>query len=163
LNPLSVDDNEIIIRRAIAADVETLFDIRTSVIENRMTREELAAIRVTPETVSALLSGGQAAAFLAAKDDRALGFSMARADVADVFALFVRPEAQGAGLGSRLLAESERWLAERGVGSAWLLTGGESQAVTFYERRGWCGEDRTADGQIRFVKRLDNQAPAAVD
>jgi GNAT superfamily N-acetyltransferase len=125
-----------------------------------MSLEELAAIGVTPEAVSALLSGAEAAAFLATKGDHALGFSIARADVADVFALFVRLEAQGTGLGSRLLAEAEQWLAGKGVGSAWLLTGGESRAVAFYERCGWRREDRTADGQIRFVKRFGQPSVA---
>lgn len=138
--------------------METLFDIRLSVVENRMTREELAAIGVTPEAVSTLLNGQQAAAFLAIDGERALGFSMARADFADVFALFVRPEAQRAGLGSRLLTEAERWLAEKYVHSAWLLTGDGSPAVAFYEKRGWCREGDAADGQIRFVKHLDEQA-----
>lgn len=113
-----------------------------------MTREELAVIGVTPEAVSALLNGEQAAAFLAEKGAQALGFAMARADVADIFALFVRPEAQGAGLGARLLAEAEHWLAGKDVSLAWLATDAESPAVTFYKRHEWREESRTADRQI---------------
>ncbi len=158
-----MDQNEISIRRAIAADVEALFDIRTSVVENRLTREELAAIGITLEAISTHLASEHAAAFLAIKGDEALGFSMARAVVADVFALFVRPGAQGAGLGSRLLAEAERWLAEKDVSCAWLLTDDGSPAVAFYEKLGWRSEGRTADGQIRFVKRLDNQESPACE
>ena len=36
------------IRLATTADVETLFELRTSVRENHQSREELAAIGVTP-------------------------------------------------------------------------------------------------------------------
>lgn len=43
------------VRTATVADVDTLFDIRTSVRENYMSRAELAAIGVTPASVSALL------------------------------------------------------------------------------------------------------------
>jgi GNAT superfamily N-acetyltransferase len=148
--------NAIDIRRAGAADVEALFEIRTSVVENHLTRQELAALGVTPEAVAALLEGDRTAAFLATDGDRTLGFSMARADLGDIFALFVRPEAQGAGLGSLLLAEAERWLSDKEVRAAWLLTGDGSgpRAASFYEKRGWRREGRQADGQIRFSKRL---------
>jgi GNAT superfamily N-acetyltransferase len=121
----------------------------------------LAAFGITPEAVATLLRSGRTAAFLATSGDRALGFSMARADLEDIFALFVRPEAQNGGLGSRLLAEAERWLTDKEVRSAWLLTGDESgpRAAAFYEKRGWRREGRLADGQIRFSKRLHDTAP----
>jgi GNAT superfamily N-acetyltransferase len=149
--------NAIYIRRASVRDAEALFEVRTSVVENHMTRGQLTAIGVTPESVASLLESGRTVAFIATNGDRALGFSMARVDAADVFALFVMPEAQGAGLGSRLLAEAEQWLATNGIRSAWLLTSDQSgaRAADFYEKRGWPAEGREADGQIRFTKRLE--------
>ena len=148
------DQSGIVLRRAGAADVEPFFEIRTSVAENHMSREELAAVGVTVETLSALLQSEQVAGFVVTRGGRALGFSMARADLGDVFALFVRPDAQGAGLGSRLLSEAERWLKTKNVRSVWLLTGDKSKAVRFYEKRGWRRDGSQADGQIRFVKRF---------
>ena len=57
---------------------------------------------------------------------------------------------------SRWSTEAERWLALRGVGEAWLLTGGEPglRAPGFYAARGWRATGREADGQIGFSKRL---------
>jgi len=148
--------DDVVIRRASAADVEALFEIRTSVFENLMTRRELAKVGVTPEAVYNLLQGDRAIAFIAVRGERALGFSMARADIGDIFALFVKPEAQGAGLGSRLLAEAERWLAAKNLRSAWLVTGDESgsRAALFYEKHGWRRRDGEPSGQIQFSKLL---------
>jgi len=43
------------IREAQLEDIETLFNIRTSVIENHQSREELATLGITPETVAEML------------------------------------------------------------------------------------------------------------
>lgn len=46
-----------IIREACSKDVEMLFEIRTSVSQNYMSREELAAVGITPEMVTEMLQG----------------------------------------------------------------------------------------------------------
>jgi GNAT superfamily N-acetyltransferase len=146
----------ITIRRSAESDIPALFQIRTAVRENHMTLAELAAADVTADSVSTMLGGKHAAAWIGFDGETPLGFSMARADVGDVFALFVLPEAEGLGLGTKLLAEAECWLAFRDVTNAWLLTGGEPglRAPGFYLKRGWVCERREADGQIRFTKQL---------
>lgn len=45
------------IRRAVLADVPSLFDVRTSVLENHMSAEALVRVGVTPDTVTAMLGG----------------------------------------------------------------------------------------------------------
>lgn len=149
------------VRPAGEEDVPALFAIRTGVRENRMDMARLAAAGVTPAAVAALLRGGNAAAWLgeragSGRAGSACGFSLARAGVGDVFALFVLPGFEGQGLGGLLLHEAERWLALRGIEDAWLLTGGEPglRAPGFYAARGWRATGRGADGQIRFTKRL---------
>jgi len=144
------------VRPATLADVPTLFAIRTAVRENHMSLEELATAGVTPGSVAELVQNPDAGTWLGMWNGVPAGFAMARADPGDVFALFVLPERQGRGVGTALLAEAEIWLASRGLGSAWLLTGGKPglRAAAFYEAQGWTAEEREADGQIRFTKRL---------
>lgn len=144
------------VRPAGEADIPALFAIRTAVRENHMSLEELAAAGVTPDTIAAMLLGGDAAGWLGERAGRPAGFSMARADVGDLFVIAVLPGFEGQGLGSLLPREAERWLALRGVEDAWLLTGGEPglRAPGFYAARGWRAAGREADGQIRFTKRL---------
>ena len=44
------------IRLAESKDIETLFEIRTSVIENYQSREEIAKLGITPESVAEMLT-----------------------------------------------------------------------------------------------------------
>ncbi|UFN47663.1 GNAT family N-acetyltransferase [Roseomonas sp. OT10] len=150
----------ITLRRAGPRDLPALFAIRTAVRENAMDRAALAAAGVTPAAVAAALRG-PCAAWLALRGRRPLGFAMARAREGDVFALFVRPGAEGRGLGSRLLAEAESWLAARGVGEGWLLTGNEPglRARGFYRARGWVERGREEDGQILLTRDLRRRGP----
>lgn len=141
------------VRQAVEADVETLFDIRTSVRENLQNREELAQLGVTPESVAELLRGN-GRAWLALVNGEPAGFSLANADEGTVFAMFIRPEHEGKGLGRRLMAEAEGWLFSRGWPEIWLLTGVDPslRAHGFYRRLGWRLSGPHADQQVRYVK-----------
>ncbi|WP_159710914.1 GNAT family N-acetyltransferase, partial [Geminicoccus flavidas] len=138
------------------ADVPALFRIRTAVVENAMTMAELAALGITPPSVAAALSRGEAAGWLALWGGQEAGFSMVRPAEGDVFALFVLPTYEGRGIGRALLREAERCLADRGVAEAWLCTGAEPglRAPGFYRAVGWREAGRMPDGQLRFVREL---------
>lgn len=141
------------IRPATEADVETLFDIRTDVRENQMTREALASIGVTPESVAQMLrtdSGG----WLAEVDGRPVAFAMADGTRGTVFALFVRRGYEGRGLGRALLAKAAAWLFARGCDEVWLTTGADAPgANAFYRRVGWREDGVAENGEIRYTLR----------
>ena len=141
------------VRLTVEADVEMLFDIRTSVRENLQNREELAQLGVTPESVVELLRGS-GRGWLALVDGEPAGFSLANADEGTVFAMFVRPEQEGKGLGRRLMAEAEAWLFSRGWPEIWLLTGADPslRAHGFYRRLGWRLHRPHGNDQVRYVK-----------
>lgn len=147
-------DPRFLIRVAGEADVEALFDVRTSVVQNFQSREELAGIGVTPHTVTRMLRT-TSRAWIAEEDGRAVAFSMADADEGTVFAMFVRPEYEGRGLGRALMRHAERWLFDCGWSEIWLLTGSDPalRAVGFYLHLGWVPAGREADGQTKYVKR----------
>jgi GNAT superfamily N-acetyltransferase len=140
-----------VIRPATEADVETLFDIRTDVRENHMTREALASIGVTPENVARMLrtdSGG----WLAELDGRPVAFSMADGTRGTVFALFVRRGYEQRGLGRALLAQAAAWLFARGWDEVWLTTGADAPgANAFYRRVGWREDGVPENGEIRYT------------
>ena len=139
---------------ASASDTEVLFDIRTSVLENHQSREELATIGVTPDSVGEMLRT-TARAWVAEVEGRPVAFSMADATECTVFAMFVRPGYEGLGLGRALMRQAEEWLYSQGCGEIWLLTGGDTKlrAYGFYERLGWGVAGVEEDGQVRFTKR----------
>ncbi len=147
------------IRRAMIADIPTLFAIRTAIRENHMTMAELASAGVTPETVADLARSENARTLLGLCDTQPSAFAIARADPGDLFALFVLPGWEGLGLGSLLLAAAEDWLSSHGVHEAWLPIGGDPalRASRFYSSRGWQAEEHEANWQVRFTKCLTPQ------
>lgn len=143
------------IREAQIEDIETLFEIRTSVIENHQSREELADLGITPETIAEMLLT-DCRAWIAEIDDRPIGFSMANATEKTIFAMFVLPAFAGLGAGRALMQQAEEWLwLQEGTEEIWLLTGNDPKirAYGFYLHLGWTPTDMQPDGQIKFIKR----------
>ncbi len=61
-------------------------------------------------------------------------------DTKDVFYLktfCVRPEAQGTGVGSRLIASLKEYLGRNGVNTIYLITNKGTPAETFYKKNGY--------------------------
>lgn len=144
------------IRPATPEDVAAIFDVRCSVKENHMSREELAALDITPETVREMITGGDYIAPVALTGGKIAGFAMTQISEGYVFALFVRPEHEGKGLGRALMHEVESGLVERGVTEASLCTGPEEgiRAPGFYRHLGWVDSGFMDDGQLKFCKTL---------
>ncbi len=152
----------LITRRATAADIPTLFHIRTTVRENALSRARLAAAGVTPRSVRDLL-GTTGAAWITEEAGRARGFAMADAAQGTVFAVFVLPGHEGRGIGRVLLVLAERWLAAQGWRQAWLLTGAGRglRAPGFYRRMGWRSSGGAPRGERRLVRDLSRPRGAA--
>ena len=138
----------VIFREATAADMPGITHVRISVLENALTREQLAARGVTEESV--------AASFLAdskgwvATDGETVGFSVADRASASIFALFVLPAHERRGIGGRLHDLALGWLWENGAQSVWLTTDPQSKAARFYERRGWRAAGTAERGDTRY-------------
>ena len=82
------------IREAKLDDIETLFKIRTSVIENHQSREEIAALRITPDSVAQMLQT-DCCAWIAQIGGQPIGFSIADATEKTIFGIFVLPRFEG--------------------------------------------------------------------
>ena len=143
------------VREARADDVETLFEIRTSVKENYQSREEIAELGITPETVTQMLQA-DCRAWVAEIDGRAVGFSIASATEKTIFGLFVLPEFEGRGAGRALVGEAESWLRSQGIEEIWLTTENDPQyrAYGFYLHLGWTIVEERPDGEIKLIKKL---------
>jgi GNAT superfamily N-acetyltransferase len=142
------------IREAQLEDIETLFNIRTSVIENHESREELATFGITPETIANMLQT-DCRAWIAEIEQRPIAFSMANATEKTIFAMFVLPSFEGRGAGRALMQQAEQWLWSQGVEELWLLTGNNPnlRAYGFYLHLGWTPTDIQSDRQIKFIKK----------
>jgi GNAT superfamily N-acetyltransferase len=142
------------IREAQLNDIETLFNIGTSVLENHHSREELAELGVTPESVAQMLQT-DCCAWIAEIAGNPIAFSMANATQKTIFAMFVSPAFEGRGAGRRLMQCAEGWLWQQGAEEIWLLTGNNPKlrAYGFYLHLGWVPAGIQADGQMKFIKK----------
>ncbi|HEX8522718.1 MAG TPA: GNAT family N-acetyltransferase [Tepidisphaeraceae bacterium] len=136
------------IRDATAADVPSMFTIRIAVKENATTREVLAAKGVNIKSVREMLET-TTRGWIAEEAGNPVGFALADSNTRSIFALFVLPQAQHQGVGTRLLHQAINWLRSQSNDPIWLETGADTPARTFYQRQGWVSESIT-DGEIRM-------------
>ena len=141
------------IRPARPADFEAIFEIRTTVKENQMSREELAELGLTPQTLPDRLDE-HSRAWVAEEGDQVTAFVLASSEAASVVAMFVRPGHERQGLGRQLMQEAEQWLFSQGCREIWLVTDDDDsvRANGFYRHLGWQDDDPD-DGPVRFIKR----------
>lgn len=108
--------------------------------------------------------GSETGEVVVASQDEILGVTRfaASGNRGDVHSLYVSPDAQGLGVGSRLLRIATERLATQGVTDAALWVFANNVAsLEFYRRQGWLpdGSERTQDEfgerELRLAKRLD--------
>lgn len=141
--------HEIIVREATGADVPGITRVRTSVVENAMTREQLDARGITEQAVAASFLA-DSKGWVAVGDAEIVGFSIADRASGSIFALFVLPEHERRGIGSRLHGLALDWLWANGARRVWLTTDPASKAARFYERRGWGVTGTAEHGDTRY-------------
>lgn len=138
------------IRLANLADINAIFDIRTSVHENHLSREQLAAMGISPITVrQAILEAP--CAWIAEVNGTPVGFSMADVEDGCVFAAFVLPGFEGNGLGRKLMEQAETFLFQHHQ-TIWLETAEASRACGFYRHLDWQPVKNSTEGDVRFEK-----------
>ncbi|MBD3240069.1 MAG: GNAT family N-acetyltransferase [Chitinivibrionales bacterium] len=147
-NPRS--DMSAVFREITEADVPDLFVVRTSTDENRMSRDELAAIGYTEAFVKEKLRG-EFKGWLCAVDGRPVGFTMGNRLTGEMLVIAVLPAHVNQGIGSRLLALTERWLFANGNKRIWLTTDTDTRmrAYSFYRKNGWV--DKEIKGGLRYM------------
>jgi len=146
-----------LIRVARTDDIESLFEIRTSVIENHQSREAIAELGITPDSVAKMLQT-DCCAWIAELDGQAIGFSIANRTEKTIFGIFVLPLFEGRGVGRRLIEAAENWLRSHQVEEIWLVTGNDPnlRAYGFYLHLGWIPvgveSDGAFKGEMKFIK-----------
>jgi GNAT superfamily N-acetyltransferase len=150
--------SEIILREARAADMPGISRVRTSVRENLLTVAQLERLGITNATVAASLLGHRKG-WVAKRGGEIVAFSMADRANGSIFALFVLPEYEGQGLGSRLLDLALQWLWQQGADRVWLTTAPGTRAARFYLRRSWVETGKEDGGDVRLeLMRPDGSA-----
>ncbi len=120
------------------ADVPGLFHVRARTRENAMTLEDLQRLGINPQSVAESL-GRSTKGWVCCDSGRVVAFSMADRATGEFLVIAVLPEYEGNGVGGRLMAMAEEWLAASGCERAWLTTDLDTtlRACGFYRKRGW--------------------------
>jgi len=132
-------------REAQVEDIPALSGVRQSVIENALSDPR----KVTREMYAAYL-GESGKGWVCEIDGEVVGFSVASAVDATIWALFVHPSYEGRGIGQRLLRLAAEWLFETGAESVSLNTEAGTRADRFYEAQGWQRGELKADGEVCY-------------
>src|SRR5262245_52382647 len=145
------------IREITEADIPDLFAVRVATHENRLTREELASLGITEESVKERLNGSFKG-WLCEVDHQVVGFAMGDRSTGELWVIAVLPDYIGQGIGSALLRRVEDWLQVNGCTQLWLTTDIDTQrkAYTFYRQHGW-RDDRIAYGVRYMVKNRSDE------
>lgn len=134
--PAEIIETDMKIRPATIADAPALMDVRLAVRENVITPERLEELGISETSIIRMLTTTHSG-YCAEEEGRVVGFVMAESSAASIWALFVRPESEGRGIGMRLLSAvlEQLWLA--GHEKATLSTETDTRAYQFYTRYGW--------------------------
>jgi len=118
------------VRPATRADMPSLWEVRYAVRENTLTPGRIG----DEELLRSIETEGRG--WVAEADGRVLGFAIGL-NTGNVWALFVRPEAEGRGIGSALHAAMLDWFATQPLDTLWLGTDPHSRAYGFYLAHDW--------------------------
>ncbi|NEP11568.1 MAG: GNAT family N-acetyltransferase [Symploca sp. SIO2C1] len=146
------------IRVAQKEDIETLFEIRTSVRENHQSRAEIAELGITPNSVAQMLET-DCCAWIAEIDTQPVGFAIANATEKTIFGIFILPSFENRGVGRILMQAAEEWFWSKEIEEIWLVTGNNPnlRAYGFYLHLGWIpvGVESEGDfqGEMKFIKK----------
>jgi len=132
-------------RPATVADIPQMFDVRMSVKENVLVNTDL----VTPEICEEYLTR-RGTGWVAEINKHLIGFAIADLLDDSIWAMFVRPEFEHVGVGSRLHNGLLNWYFNQGKEKVWLSTAPGTKAEAFYRKRGWREVMRDERGDIRF-------------
>lgn len=143
---------QMLIRVATPDDIDTLFTIRTSVVQNHLSREQMTVLGITPQVLADSIREAPCV-WIAEVEGRPVAFSMVDRAAGEVFAMFVQPGYEGLGLGRRLMAVAEAALFEQHE-RLFLITDGrdEIRANGFYQRLGWSMVARVEGDDVRYEK-----------
>ena len=130
--------------------------LRGDVRENRLSDPQ----RVCDASYLPYIAAGRA--WVAETDDGIAGFAAIDAAMRSVWALFVDPTAEGAGIALALHLRMLQWADAQGIESLSLTTEAGTRAARFYTRAGWAEVGKTAEGELVFelTLRPSPHAPA---
>ena len=121
-----------IIREAAVKDINQIQIVRNSVKENMLSNPALVTDADCEEFITRRGKG-----WVCVVDNVIVGFAIADLKEHNIWALFLKPEFEGKGIGSRLHDTMMDWYFTQTKTKVWLGTAPATRAASFYLKRGW--------------------------
>ncbi len=132
-------------REAKISDIKQIQVVRHSVKENILSNPAL----VTNEDCKEFLTG-RGKGWVCEIDGLLVGFAIADLKNNNIWALFLKPEFEGRGIGRQLHEIMLDWYFSNGKEYVWLGTSPNTRAEKFYRKRGWKETGLYGDDEIKF-------------
>ena len=132
-------------REITNSDIEQILVIRHSVHENKLADPA----SITAADCEAFLNAG-GIGWGSEVDGQLVGFCMIDLANHNVWALFIRPEYEGRGIGKQLHRLMLDWYFSMTKETLWLGTDPRTRAEQFYRKLGWEAVGMRPNGEIKF-------------
>jgi GNAT superfamily N-acetyltransferase len=136
-------------REATPADIPQLQLVRHSVKENILSDPS----RVTDKDCEVYLTQ-RGKGWVCEVGEGIAGFAIVDLQDHNVWALFLRPEYEGKGIGKQLHRTMLDWYFQQTAETIWLGTGPGTRAETFYQKQGWRRAGTHGKNEVRFEMSL---------
>jgi GNAT superfamily N-acetyltransferase len=147
---------KLIFRETSASDIEALFSVRARTRENPISKEQLASIGITTESVATRMASGRMKGWVCLDSSMVVGFCNGDAETGEVLVLAVLPGYERKGIGTCLLSRVVEWLRSVGCNTIWLAASPDpgTRAHGFYRFLGWRpnGETDENDDEVLELK-----------
>lgn len=134
-----------IYRIATIHDIEQIQVVRNSVRENKLSNPSRVTDRDCENYINRKGRG-----WVCESGGRVIGFAIADLQDHNIWALFVRPEYEGIGIGRKLHQIMLEWYFSITNETVWLSTAPGTRAERFYRKAGWEEKGNHGINELRF-------------
>ncbi|HEY1315098.1 MAG TPA: GNAT family N-acetyltransferase [Steroidobacteraceae bacterium] len=133
------DTSKYVFRETLPSDVEELFSVRARTRENPISKEQLASLGITAESIAKQMASGRMKGWVCLDSSTLIGFCNGDAETGEVLVLAVLPAYERRGIGTCLLSRVVEWLRSVGFNRIWVAASPDSRirAHGFYRSLGW--------------------------
>lgn len=132
-------------REAKIDDIKQIQKVRNSVKENRLSNPDLVTDKDCEEF---LFERGKG--WVCEIDNQIVGFAIADLKENNIWALFLNPEFEGKGIGTKLQNMMLNWYFSTGKEHVWLGTAPNTRAEQFYLKSGWAKNGMHGSKEVKF-------------
>ncbi|HEX8574890.1 MAG TPA: GNAT family N-acetyltransferase [Flavobacterium sp.] len=132
-------------REATPEDIPKIQVVRHTVKENTLSNPGLVTDQDCFEFITNRGKG-----WVAEINEEIVGFAIADLQDENIWALFVKPEFEGQGIGKHLQQIMLQWYFAQGKIYVWLGTAPNTRAALFYRKSGWTENGTNGPNEIKF-------------